>query len=72
MDDTTKAIVAGIVRHGLTTLAGALVAHGYLDSSGTEQFVGAGFVLLGVGWSWWQKSGQAAVSAELAKLKGAK
>lgn len=69
MDSTTQSIVAGIVRHALTTGAGMLVAHGYIQSSQTEQVVGAAMVLIGVGWSWWQKSGQAAVAAELAKLK---
>jgi len=66
----TQTILALIARHGLTTAGGFLAAHGYLGSSTTEQFVSAGMVFAGVGWSWWQKYGHAAVVAELAKLKG--
>lgn len=65
----TQTILGLIARHALTTIAGFLAAHGYLGSSTTEQFVGAGMLILGVGWSWWQKSGQAAVAARLDKLK---
>lgn len=72
MDQTTQSILAGIVRHLVTTGAGVLVAHGYIQSSQTEQVVGAVMVLVGIGWSWWQKQGQAAVAAELDRLKVAK
>ena len=72
MDSTTQAILAGIVRHVLTGAAGMLVTAGYLQQSQTEQFIGAGVMLAGIAWSWWQKSGQAAVAAELAKMKAAK
>jgi hypothetical protein len=68
MDSTTQAIAAGILRHVLTSAASLLVAHGYLQSSGTEQFVGAGLFLAGIAWSWWQKSGQAEVAAALKKV----
>lgn len=68
MDQTTQAIAAGIVRHLLTSLAGMIAAAGYMQSSETEQFVGAGMFLVGIAWSWWQKSGQAEVSAALKKL----
>jgi len=67
MDTTVLGLIA---RHGATTLAGILVSHGYLQSSGTEQFVGAVMLILGVAWSWWQKQGQRQVAEELAKLKG--
>lgn len=72
MDKATPAILAGIVRHLVTTGAGVLVAHGYIQSSQTEQVVGAVMVLVGIGWSWWQKRGQAAVAADLDKLMAAK
>jgi hypothetical protein len=65
-------ILAMLARHALTVLAGALAARGYLDSSATEGFISAGMTLAAVGWSWWQKTGQAEVSAELAKLKAQK
>ncbi len=65
-----QTVLGLIARHALTTLAGVLVAHGYLGSSGTEQFIGAGMMLAGVGWSWWQKSGQAQVADLLKKVTG--
>lgn len=68
MDETTQAIGAGILRHLLTTGAGALVADGLIQSSQTQEFVGAGMFVIGVAWSWWQKRGQAEVSALLKKL----
>jgi hypothetical protein len=68
MDDTMKTILAGVVRHGLTTLGGALVTGGYMDSSSTAAFVGGGMVLAGVVWSWWQKEGQARALAILARM----
>ena len=68
MDDTMKTILAGMVRHGLTTLGGALVAGGYMDASSTSAFVGGGMVIAGVAWSWWQKEGQAKALAILAKM----
>lgn len=66
--DALKPILAGIVRHGLTTAGGALVAGGYIQSSDTSAFVGGGMVLAGIAWSWWQKSGQAQTAALLKKL----
>jgi hypothetical protein len=66
MDLTT---MGGLVaRHALTTFGGYLAAHGYLASGGTNEFVGAGMVVIGVAWSWWQKQGQAAIEAELARV----
>lgn len=62
--------IAGLAaRHFLTTSGGWLAAHGYLGSTTTEQFVGAGMIVAGIGWSWWQKQGQAAVAADLARFK---
>jgi hypothetical protein len=62
-------ILGLIARHALTALAGVLVAHGYLQSSATEQFISACLLVIGVGWSWWQKTGQAQVAAELANMR---
>ena len=64
-----KTIGGLIARHALTTAGGWLTAHGYLASDGITGFVGAGMVLVGVAASWWQKRGQAATAAELARLK---
>jgi len=65
MDETLQSIGAGIVRHALTAAAGVLVTDGYLQSSQEQQFIGAGVFLVGIAWSWWQKSGQAKVKAQL-------
>lgn len=66
--DEIKLILAGLVRHGLTTAGGALVAGGYMQSSDTSAFVGSGMLLAGIVWSWWQKVGQAQTTALLKKL----
>jgi hypothetical protein len=64
MDWTTLASL--IARHGLTTLGGYLTAYGLLpDGTSVDQFVGPGMVLVGVAWSWWQKTGHASVIAEM-------
>lgn len=48
--------VAGVmIRHMLTTAGGSLVASGVIDSEQLSQGVGAVMVLLGVGWSIYQK-----------------
>lgn len=54
----TYTILTLIARHALTTLGGTLATHGYLGNATLEQFVGAGMIMLGVVWSWWQKEGQ--------------
>ena len=46
----SKAMVLSVVRHALTMAAGALVANGYLDSSGADQATGAILALVGVVW----------------------
>lgn len=57
--DFWKSVIAGQARHFLTVAAGALVAHGALQSSQQDAFVqiGVGFVTWAVaaGWSWYQK-----------------
>ncbi len=66
--ETLKPILAGLVRHALTTLGGALVAGGYMQASETPALIGGGMVLAGALWSWWQKEGQKRVVAALAKM----
>jgi hypothetical protein len=62
--------IGGLVaRHALSTAGGWLAAHGYLASEGITGFVGARMVFVGVATSWWQKRGQVATAAELARLK---
>ena len=58
-----KPILAGLVRHGLTSAGGYLVASGVIQSSQVSDLVGAGMVLAGIAWSWWQKKGQSDVTA---------
>ena len=67
--DALKPYLAAFVRHLLTVAAGVLAAHGYMNSSGVEQFVGFGMTCAGLAWSWWQKSGHAAVAADIANLR---
>ena len=64
-----KTILGLIVRHGLTTLGGVLVAHGYIGGNGIEQFVSAGMVLAGVGWSIWDKYLKSILINELEIIK---
>lgn len=53
-----KATILGLIRHGLTTLGGALVADGLLSSSQVNDGVGAIVILIGLGWSVYQKRQQ--------------
>lgn len=43
--------VQGLIRHGLTSGAGALVAHGIIGSSDVEPVIGAVMGLLAILWS---------------------
>lgn len=43
------------LRHGLTSLGGALAAKGFITSAAVEPFVGAGMVLAGVAMSIMEK-----------------
>jgi len=56
MNPLLSDFLGSILRHGLTTVAGALVAYGVLTPAQSTTMV-AGFVvfLLGWGWSLWQK-----------------
>ena len=64
-----KPYLALLVRHGLTAMAGFLVTHGVMNESHTQEFLGAGMAAAGVAWSWWQKSGHAAVAQDIANLR---
>ena len=44
-------IVAGLIRHALTTLGGVLVGAGYLTSDEWTTIAGALAILIGVVWS---------------------
>ena len=60
-----KPLLAGVARQVLTA-AGA-----YLGFTGSQetQFVGAGMVIAGLAWEWWNQRGQQQVIAILAKMK---
>lgn len=63
-----KPILAMMVRHALTVVGGAMLHGGWVNADGEAQLEGAGMVLAGVAWAWWQKVGQAQVAAMLKKL----
>jgi hypothetical protein len=63
--ELVKPLLASLARHGLTA-AGAYLG---LTGADSTQFVGAGMVLAGLAWAWWQKSGQDKFIAALAKMK---
>lgn len=44
-------MVSSIIRHGLTTVGGSLVAKGLITATLWDQVTGAVIVLAGVGWS---------------------
>lgn len=52
-------VLTALARHGLTTLAGFLLANGLLTGNQTDQFTSIGVsMVLGIAalaWSWWQK-----------------
>lgn len=58
MDTLIFKIGGSIIRHGLTSAAGALVTAGYLSDSDAAQVVGAIMALVGIAWSAYQKHGQ--------------
>ena len=65
-------LLAGIARHALTTAGGALVTSGVINSGEVQGFVGAGMVLLGIAWSWWNKKGQAMMADQVKRLTATK
>lgn len=50
-----QGILAGLIRHGLTTVGGALVAKGVLSATMLEPLIGAILTIAGVIWSIVQK-----------------
>lgn len=46
-----KQITGSLVRHGVTTLGGSLVAGGVLTQGQVETLAGAALVLFGLAWS---------------------
>lgn len=53
--DLFRPFAAGLLRHVLTAVAGALVSKGVLQSSQVESFIGAAFLFAGILWCWGQK-----------------
>lgn len=52
--------IQGIIRHLLTAGGGVLVADGYVSASQLQDGVGALLVLIGIGWSLFNKASQRA------------
>lgn len=50
-----QAIIAGLIRHSLTTLGGSLLTSGVVSGSDVDLLAGALTVVGGVGWSILQK-----------------
>jgi hypothetical protein len=60
MSDDMKAMLAGVLRHGLTLLAGYLAAKGInLDDTTLQALSTVAVAVLGIGWSLMQKKGKA-------------
>lgn len=64
-----QTFLALAARHALGLVAGWLAAHGYINSSATEQFISAAMFLGTIGWSVAQKDGVAWLKAEKARLE---
>lgn len=60
-----KPYLAMLARGGLTTVGGAMG----LTGDGLHQWVGAGMVMAGFAWGWWNHEGQKKVLAIIAKMK---
>jgi hypothetical protein len=71
MNDTPAPTAGKVATIGLSTLAttalkfiaGALVAHGYIQASGTEAFIGAGMIVLTYAYSFWCEYGSVIAKA---------
>lgn len=50
-----QAIIAGLIRHALTTFGGSIIASGAISGNDIEIAAGAVAALIGVGWSILQK-----------------
>lgn len=49
-----QAILAGLLRHGLTMLGGGTLAEGVASNDQTVQWAGAIIALVGTAWSVWK------------------
>lgn len=65
MNETTKGVLVGILRHFLTIGAGGLASHGIINANATETVVSIGIAGAGVGWSIWDKYGRTIVLSQL-------
>jgi hypothetical protein len=59
--------VAGLFRHALTFGAGYLVAQGMIDEAASTELVAAVMAIIGILWSWREKTRIAEAAAEAAK-----
>lgn len=66
MDEASKQILIGVLRHALTSWGAVLVSRGYLSSGSLEELVGALIVIGSVLWSSLHKQ---AVHAEISELR---
>lgn len=62
---TSTSILATVARLILASIAGTLVKDGYLQSSGTEAFIGAGMMIATGLWGIWNSYGKDIAKAEL-------
>jgi hypothetical protein len=60
-----RPFVFAMVRHILTTAGGFFAAKGIISGSAVTDFIGAGMVMAGVLWSWWEKVGHGSMLAML-------
>lgn len=60
VERTMQAAIAGVVRHLITTVGGALVTSGVLSADDLSTLAGAGAIVVGVVWSLLNKKAAAA------------
>jgi hypothetical protein len=48
-------MIAGLVRHILTTFGGVMVGKGWVDNAQLEAVAGGAAALVGIVWSFWAK-----------------
>lgn len=51
-----KSLVGGFVRHAITVGAGWLAAEGYTNANDNQMLIGAGMVIFGILWSFYEKA----------------
>lgn len=65
------AYAAGLLRQGISMLAGYLVAKGVVSQEQAPEIVGGGLVVISAAWSWYQKaSAQRHLKAAIAAPAG--